>query len=166
MKTKTSSQRARFAHSKQNTTATMQKTMGSELPADRPWTPAQIFLVTFLFGILAGIVCFALNYGRLKEPKKGLFWAASSLVITPLTMVLCLQANIPMIGFAMSLLFGLFLMLLQQPTFESWKEAKWNSITNEPYKPNELLKLFAVSIACCIFQLLGGLALAASMSIR
>jgi hypothetical protein len=161
MKT-TSIQEKRFALHGKTPKFAITETPDVSLPAERPWTPIQIAAATFLFGVLGGSMCLAVNYVRLGDRKKAGLWAMAGILLTAGSMVLCW--NVAGLGYVLPAVFGLGYMLLQKPAFQSWKARHWDSVTTLTYKPNKLGQLFVVAIAGCLFQLLVGLAAAAVLT--
>ena len=126
---------------------TSMNTCSSRTPEVRPWTPTQIFAVTFLFGIFAGSMCMAVNFGRLHERKKAIGWLVSGLILTAITTLFCLKTNVPPSAApVLGVVAGLFFLVIQKPDFDAWKTVHWDSITSEAYQPSHLGQLFACAM--------------------
>lgn len=120
----------------------------------RPWTPSQIFGVSFAFGSGAGGVIAAINFSRMGQRA----WVAPMVVASVLLFLV--QAfvivmvvppeGLRMVGFLSNSALGLAYMLVQKPVFDGWKEQNFGA---GAYKPNGLGLLFLVSLVCLAVEL-------------
>lgn len=115
----------------------------------RPWTPTQIFGVSFAFGSGAGGVIAAINFARLGR-RAWLIPTALASVLLFLVQAYCIVMLTPaegqrIVGFLANSALGLVFMLVQKPAFDAWKESNWGL---RDYKPNGLGLLILVSLVC------------------
>jgi hypothetical protein len=122
---------------------------------DNPWTPAQVFGGSFLFGPLAGGVLSGLNFARMGKrerlvPSVLAGAALFALGLVPLLLVPGVELAPGMIV-NMGIAFGF--LLAQRPTFLAWKLLHWRPAEeDERYVPGRLGLLFLVGLGCAAVQ--------------
>ncbi|MFO0867037.1 MAG: hypothetical protein U0744_20750 [Gemmataceae bacterium] len=115
----------------------------------RPWTPSQIFGVSFAFGSAAGGIIAAINFSRMGKTAATIPMAAASVLIFLIQAAIIVFMVPPegqrLVGLLINSALGLAYMLVQKPEFDAWKKLVWQ---DHDYKPNGLGLLFLVSLLC------------------
>src|SRR5262249_51034575 len=126
--------------------------VGAARSEDRPWTPLQVFAMSFLFGPVAGGVIAGINFARLGKRQ----YLVPSILAGAVLFVLVAGASFLVpgtagntVGLLANLGVGYGLLWAQQPSFAAWKAAMWAPAKEgEPYKSSRFGQLFLVSLVC------------------
>jgi hypothetical protein len=121
-----------------------------------PWTPAQIFAGSFLFGPLTGGTLAGVNFVRLGARGYQVVCIVAGAILFVLGVVIVFrlpdQAARP-VGLLMSLAIGGGFALWQKATFDQWKEGHWApSSEGERYRPGRTGLLFLIALLCLAFE--------------
>jgi len=123
----------------------------------RPWTPIQILVMSFLFGVAAGGAVTGINFKSMGKPKY--MWPSMIIGLFLFLLVLYLILYIvpeesgKSMGILINVVIGIGFMLAQRSHFNEWKTSNWvPQAEGERYKPNRIGLLIMVGLVCLVIE--------------